>query len=157
LARFNVSNEHGEQHHFSFLGLPSPGAGGTVAAWVLMQQDMLHEWAERAAAKPPLPHLTLEILSQICTYALPLIVLATGLLMVSNIRYPHVVNQYLRGRRPLTRLVLVVVLLLALVVSHQYTLGIGMLVYAFYGFVSWAMRQVRKGHPPGLPSSPAST
>ena len=23
LARFNVSNEHGEQHHFSFLGLPS--------------------------------------------------------------------------------------------------------------------------------------
>ncbi len=28
LARFNVSNEHGEQHHFSFLGLPSPGAGG---------------------------------------------------------------------------------------------------------------------------------
>src|SRR5262249_4663351 len=26
LARFNVSNEHGEQHHFSFLGLPSPGA-----------------------------------------------------------------------------------------------------------------------------------
>ena len=22
LARFNVSNEHGEQHHFSFLGLP---------------------------------------------------------------------------------------------------------------------------------------
>src|SRR5688572_19570409 len=42
LARFNVSNEHGEQHHFSFLGLPSPGAGGAVAAWVLMQQDLRH-------------------------------------------------------------------------------------------------------------------
>ena len=41
LARFNVSNEHGEQHHFSFLGLPSPGAGGAVAALVLMQQDLL--------------------------------------------------------------------------------------------------------------------
>src|SRR5438477_3441682 len=40
LARFNVSNQHGEQHHFSFLGLPSPGAGGAVAAWVLMQQDL---------------------------------------------------------------------------------------------------------------------
>ena len=24
LARFNVSNEHGEQHHFSFLGFPAP-------------------------------------------------------------------------------------------------------------------------------------
>jgi CDP-diacylglycerol--serine O-phosphatidyltransferase len=32
LARFNVSNEHGEQHHFSFLGLPSPGAGAAVTA-----------------------------------------------------------------------------------------------------------------------------
>src|SRR5436190_9796572 len=40
LARFNVSNEHGEQHHFSFLGLPSPGAAGTVAAFVLMQQAL---------------------------------------------------------------------------------------------------------------------
>src|SRR5215211_4943780 len=40
LARFNVSNEHGEQHHFSFLGLPSPGAGGAVVAWILMQQDL---------------------------------------------------------------------------------------------------------------------
>src|SRR5947209_16773927 len=40
LARFNVSNEHGEQSHFSFLGLPSPGAGGAVAALILMQQDL---------------------------------------------------------------------------------------------------------------------
>src|SRR6185437_4897624 len=30
LARFNVSNAHGEQHHFSFLGLPSPGAAAVV-------------------------------------------------------------------------------------------------------------------------------
>ena len=40
LARFNVSNEHGEQHHFSVLGLPSPGAGGAVVAFILMQQDL---------------------------------------------------------------------------------------------------------------------
>ena len=40
LARFNVCNEHGEQHHFSFLGLPSPGAAGAVAAFILMQQDL---------------------------------------------------------------------------------------------------------------------
>src|SRR3954447_5614259 len=44
LARFNVSNEHGEQHHYSFLGLPSPGAAGAVVAFILMQQD-LRQWA----------------------------------------------------------------------------------------------------------------
>ena len=38
LARFNVSNQHGEQHHFSFLGMPSPGAAGVVAAMVLMDE-----------------------------------------------------------------------------------------------------------------------
>src|SRR4051794_24610885 len=43
LARFNVSNEHGEQHHFSFLGLPSPGAAGAVAAFILMQQDLAND------------------------------------------------------------------------------------------------------------------
>src|SRR5437868_9226659 len=93
LARFNVSNEHGEQHHFSFLGLPSPGAGGTVAAWILMQEDLRGEDLFRLAA--------------VCTYVIPLLVLATGLLMVSNIRYPHIVNRYLRGKRSLGRLLFV--------------------------------------------------
>jgi len=146
LARFNVSNEHGEQHHFSFLGLPSPGAGGAVAAWILMQQDLIQEDALRAAQN--LPHVTIGLLATICTYALPMIVLSTGLLMVSDIRYPHVVNRYLRGKRAVGQLVVVVVLLLLLVVWHQYTLGIGMLSYAFYGFVHWAMGRLRKGHPP---------
>src|SRR5687767_7912634 len=64
LARFNVSNEHGEQHHFSFLGLPSPGAGGAVVAFILMQQDMLREGFNG--------------LSRFCVWLLPLVVGATG-------------------------------------------------------------------------------
>ena len=151
LARFNVSNEHGEQHHFSFLGLPSPGAGGAVAAWVLMQQDLLNETVDRAAKH--LPHTFLSILTNICTYALPLIVVATGLLMVSEIRYPHVVNRYLRGKRSFAHLLAVVALLLLLVVWHQYTLGIGMVGYAFWGFGSYLHSRIRKAH---LPSPPAS-
>lgn len=129
LARFNVSNEHGEQHHFSFLGLPSPGAGGAVAAFVLMQQDLMHNGLDR--------------LSNTCVWLLPALVLATGLLMVSNIRYPHLVNRYLRGRRSIGRLVGVLVLALALVVWHQYTLGIGMLAYAAWGPALWAYARMR--------------
>ncbi len=139
LARFNVSNEHGEQHHFSFLGLPSPGAGGAVAAFILMQQDLLREHHEQ--------------LSAFCVWILPLIVLSTGLLMVADIRYPHVVNRYLRGRRTIGRLLAVVALLLLLVVWHQYTLGIGMLAYAFYGvglFIHSRIR-ARQHAQPALP------
>jgi CDP-diacylglycerol--serine O-phosphatidyltransferase len=153
LARFNVSNEHGEQHHFSFLGLPSPGAGGAVAAFILMQQDLIQEAIERAAAN--LPHRTVDVLATSCTYFLPIVVLGTGLLMVSEIRYPHLVNRYLRGKRSFARLILVVGLLLLLVVKHQYTLGIGMLVYAFQGFFSWLYHRARRRtYPPQQPALP---
>jgi CDP-diacylglycerol--serine O-phosphatidyltransferase len=133
LARFNVSNEHGEQHHFSFLGLPSPGAAGAVAAWILMQQDLLQS--------------NLPTLARLALFAMPVIVLATGLLMVSDIRYPHVVNRYLRGKRSFGRLLAVLALLLLLLVWHEYTLAIGTVVYAFYGFAQWIMSRIRKAHP----------
>lgn len=129
LARFNVSNEHGEQHHFSFLGLPSPGAGGTVAAFILMQQDLQHEG--------------FAALSAVCVWLLPLVVLGTGLLMISAIRYPHLVNRYLRGRRSMGRLLLVLVITLLLVVAHQYTLGIGTVAYALWGVVQWIYSRSR--------------
>src|SRR5438034_7706625 len=119
LARFNVSNKHGEQHHFSFLGLPSPGPGGAVASWILMQRDLYHsDFFE---------------LAKFCSWMIPFLVLSTGLLMVSHFRYPHVVNRWLRGKRAVGRLILVVVLALLLVVWHQYTLAIGTFLYAFYG------------------------
>ncbi len=128
LARFNVSNQHGEQHHFSFLGLPSPAAAGAVAAFVLMQQDL-------AEHNPSL--------ASFCAWMLPLIVLGTGLLMVSAIRYPHLVNRYLRGRRSMGRIVAALIALLALVVVHRYALAIGTFGYALWGFTSWVYTRVR--------------
>ncbi len=138
LARFNVSNEHGEQHHFSFLGLPSPGAAGAVAALILMQQDL--------ADNPWHGHLTgvARTLSTILIYVLPVIVVATGLLMVSNIRYPHLINRYMKGRKSLARVVTVVILLLLIVVAHRYILGIGCLLYALWGPFAWAWTRARR-------------
>jgi CDP-diacylglycerol---serine O-phosphatidyltransferase len=141
LARFNVSNEHGEQHHFSFLGLPSPGAAGAVAGTVLMYHELNAQAAELSG------HWTGTILAGLadtCVALLPILVLCTGLLMVSRIRYPHLVNRYLRGRRPIGRLLMVFMLILLLVVNHQYTIGIGAVAYAFWGAVSHAYFRLRK-------------
>jgi CDP-diacylglycerol--serine O-phosphatidyltransferase len=129
LARFNVSNEHGEQHHFSFLGLPSPGAAGAVAAFILMQQDLV-DWAPSLAAA--------------CVYVLPALVLFTGLLLVANVRYTHVVNRYLRGRRSIARLVAGVTAILLLVIAHRYVLGIGCLVYALHAPIWYAYLHLRR-------------
>jgi CDP-diacylglycerol--serine O-phosphatidyltransferase len=138
LARFNVSNEHGEQHHFSFLGLPSPGAAGAVAALILMQQDLATDpWHGH------LPNLA-TTLSSILIYVLPVVVLATGLLMVSNIRYPHIINRYLKGKKSMARLIYVVVLVLLIVVAHRYILGIGCLIYALWGPISYGYLRTRR-------------
>jgi CDP-diacylglycerol--serine O-phosphatidyltransferase len=149
LARFNVSNEHGEQHHFSFLGLPSPGAAGTVAGLVLMQQELaLHEHFE-----------IMEKLSLACIWLLPAIVLITGLLMVSAIRYPHLVNKYLRGKRSMARLLITLSFLLLVVVAHRYVLAIGTLAYALSGPLTiaylkwWPWRNSLVPPPPGLPEA----
>ena len=136
LARFNVSNETGEQHHFSFLGLPSPGAGGAVVSFVLMQQD-LQQYANES------PGGMFSILAGTLAILLPLLVLATGLLMVSNVRYPHVVNRYLRGRRSIGRLIFVLSLSLLLIVAHRYAIGIGTLTYVIWGAANNAMLRYR--------------
>ncbi len=142
LARFNVANEHGEQHHFSFLGLPSPGAGAVVAAFVLMQQDLKYEELKHGQA-------FWGVLSDLCLYLLPLVLLTAGLLMVSGIRYPHLVNRYLRGQHSLGRLMIALAVVLALVVAHQYVLGIGTVMYMLFGLVSywWVKLRARPATP----------
>lgn len=140
LARFNVSNKHGEQHHFSFLGLPSPGAAGVVVGLILMQQDLKQiEW---------------HGLASFCVILLPIVVLITGLLMVSQFRYQHVVNQHLRGRRSIARLLMGLGLILLTIVAHRYVIGIGTLAYALWGPANWAILHLRpKPEPPALPQS----
>ena len=152
LARFNVSNEHGEQHHFSFLGLPSPGAAAVVAGWVLMQQDLL-EPADRTTF---IPHGALYQVSKVFVALLPLITLAAGMLMVSTIRYPHLVNRYLRGRRSIPSLLTALIILLLLVIVHRYTIGFCTLFYMLWGPFGWATARLRRksaGERPPLAAS----
>ncbi|MDW8263239.1 MAG: CDP-diacylglycerol--serine O-phosphatidyltransferase [Phycisphaerales bacterium] len=134
LARFNVSNEHGEQAHMSFLGLPSPGAAGAVVGVILMQQDLkllaeTHGWWLAWAG------------ACFGVALIPVVLVATGLLMVANIRYPHVINRYLRGRKPIARLIGLLAVLLIMVAdlhhAHRYVFGIGALSFALGGAISW--------------------
>lgn len=109
LARFNVETDE-EDTHESFTGLPSPAAAGTIAAFVIAQPS-LRRFAVSGSAR------WIRSLAEWATGATVLLVPALTLLlawlMVSRIRYPHLVNKLLRGRRPYQH---VVQLLLAIVV-----------------------------------------
>ncbi len=146
LARFNVSNQHGEQHHFSFLGLPSPGAAGTVAAVVLMAMQVGTQWEKRLEmGELDWATTTLKYVYLTSLCLLPLITLAVGLLMVSTLRYPHIVNRYMRGKKSVGRLVAAVVLVGVVIAFHEYAVAVAMLVYSAWGVVGYLMSRYRKG------------
>ena len=149
LARFNVSNEHGEQAHMSFLGLPSPGAAGAVVGMVMIQQE-LRRLAQAADSN------VLWAIAYIGVALLPVIVLGTGLLMVSAIRYPHVVNKYLRGKKSIARLMGMLAVLLLLVIYPHYTLGVAMIAFALASPAWYLVLRLRQSHArdgSGLPAA----
>ncbi len=127
LARFNVENEEEESAHMSFIGLPTPAAAGVIVSLVILHQETL-------------PNLNLII------YVLPFAALGTAALMVSRIRYPHILNQYLRGKKPFAYLIRGL-LLLVLVIYIQVSLAPVFCGFAAGSFIKWFYYKViRKKH-----------
>ena len=117
LARFNVENEEDESAHMSFMGLPTPAAAGVIVSLVIFHQE------------------TLPTFAIICI--LPFLALGISILMIGRIRYPHILNQYLRGKKPFTYLIRVLLLLLALVFFIQTALVVIFCGFAANSFVKW--------------------
>jgi CDP-diacylglycerol--serine O-phosphatidyltransferase len=92
LARFNVENEENEAAHMSFIGLPSPAAAGVVVSLVIFHQSQAPNF-------------------DTLLYLLPFVTLGAAILMVSRLRYPHVLNLYLQGKKPFGYLIRVLFLL----------------------------------------------
>jgi CDP-diacylglycerol---serine O-phosphatidyltransferase len=112
LARFNVENEENEAHHMSFVGLPSPAAAGAVVSLIIFQQEEM------------------PLLEQYVIYALPFLTALVAVLMVSQVRYPHVVNVYLRGKKPFSTLIQVL-FYLGLVWLWGWQVALVLLFWAF--------------------------
>jgi len=151
LARFNVENEPDEASHLAFEGLPTPAAAGIIAALVLLHSDLGVE-LQRGMA----PNLA-KTGSLIILYMLPLATIAGSLLMVSRIRYVHLVNYYIRGRRPFGHIVLLVGILLLLIWQLQLTLAAVGLAYGASGLSLGLWRKYfrKTKAPPEISSDPA--
>jgi CDP-diacylglycerol--serine O-phosphatidyltransferase len=132
LARFNVENVHEEEAHMSFKGLPSPAAAGAVVSLIIVLANFWPEAAPGCAAS-------------IILWSLPVATVVFGLLMVSNVRYSHMLNQFVRGRRPVSHLVFVVLCLALAFVLREIMLPVGFGGYALSGPVLAAYRRIRGG------------
>ena len=97
LARFNVENAKEGSSHTTFTGLPSPAAAGVIISLVIFHQQRLMKFFNEGSRG-------FVISENILIYSLPIIALLTAALMVSRVKYPHLVNLYLKGKKPIGHL-----------------------------------------------------
>jgi len=152
LARFNVENEPDESAHLSFRGLPSPGAAAVVIALVLLFDHVRHINDGGWLFGPWLLSMNDTLALWLCaaiSIVLPIVTLACGLLMVSRLRYAHLVNQYIRGKRPLSYLFRLVVIALVAVIFEPYlAAAVGALAYMLAAPTSAAWLRLRRASSP---------
>lgn len=133
LARFNAEVRSAkEEDHLYFKGLPSPGAGGTVASLIVLHQHLLHETPgiEEGLA-----------FARAAALGIPFVTVLVAIAMISNIRYQHFSNRVLRARRgfhSLLRIVLPVIIVLWWPVQ---ALAAGFVIYALSGPVMSIFRR----------------
>jgi phosphatidylserine synthase len=120
-----VENEEDESAHMSFVGLPTPAAAGVIVSLVILHQETLPAF-------------------NIIIYALPFLAVGVAILMVSRVRYPHVVNQYLRGKKPFGHLIRVLLLALFAWWNIQAALVLIFCGFAAGSFLKWLYFRIIK-------------
>ncbi len=138
LARFNVENEEDESAHMSFIGLPTPAAAGVIVSLVIFHQEVLLELSAKS------PQVS-SILGTAILCVLPVLLLCMGILMVSRIRYPHVVNQYIKGKKPFTHLIKLLFAIGLIIWSWQTASVLIFCSFAASGFVKWSYYRIIHG------------
>jgi CDP-diacylglycerol---serine O-phosphatidyltransferase len=139
LARFNVEADD-EDEHLRFNGLPSPAAAGAIASFAIMFYRL------RTGTTPASLSDTIKFIDAALQTTLPFYAILLGLLMVSRIPYPHIVNQVFRGQRSFGHVVAVIFAIVAVMVIRYYSIPIILSVFVFYGPIRmiWERRTRRQ-------------
>jgi len=121
LARFNVENHPDEKYHTSFVGLPSPGAGGLISAIVIYGTT-------KTSLVPFLPFITFIL----------------AFLMVSRINYIHFLNKILGGKKTFTAFIEITAIIFMLALLHEMAILIAFGIYVVSGPALYIGTQFKK-------------
>lgn len=133
LARFNVEiDEPGESDHLSFKGLPSPGAAGTMVSLILLHQHFFH--------KLDAHHFYVRATA----LSMVVIMLLVAFAMIGNLRYPHFVNRYFRGRARFGKFTMMLMLVMLLTVAPQQSIAGAFVVYALFTPSVWLLGKLTR-------------
>lgn len=137
LARFNVENDD-DSDHMVFSGLPSPAAAASLAGFAIFFYTL------RKDLNAPAYGETIDYLLQM---SLPFYAAALGLLMVSRVPYPHVVNQIFSGERSLGHIVSVLFALVAVMAVRGYAVPILCFLWVVGGPLKYVWQEVIQRRP----------
>lgn len=132
LARFNVETSE-DDDHLHFTGLPSPAAAASIAGFAIMFHTLHTKGAHLAYANQ---------IDNVLQMILPFYAVLVGLMMVSRIPYPHVVNQVLHGQRSFGHVVAVVFSLVAVMVIRGYSVPIICCAFVLSGPVRYYWEKI---------------
>jgi phosphatidylserine synthase len=77
-------------------------------------------------------------------YVMPMLAILIALLMVSRIRYPHMINQYFRRKKPVEHLLWVAAVFgLIWLCGLQSAMALVFVGFAFSGLVRWLMTRTK--------------
>ena len=138
LARFNVETRPEEDAHRFFSGLPSPGAAAFVATMTIMVHEL------RGGTEPEFTEVARHLAPVMdgLLYAMPFVAVLLGLLMISRIKYVHVVTTLLRGQEPLDYLVKVILIAILAILTRPFSLPLLVGIYIMWGLIAWMKEQV---------------
>jgi len=124
-----------EDDHLSFAGLPTPPAAGTIVSLVIFRQDLLPKITKW-------PEEFINASEFAAVWALPVITLMAGILMVTRIPYPHIINRVLRGKKQFSTFLLIVFTVLLIIWNIQLAMALGFCVFVVYGLVNWLITRL---------------
>jgi CDP-diacylglycerol--serine O-phosphatidyltransferase len=127
LARFNNETDESDSHG-DFKGLPSPAAAGVIAAFPIGLQGLKYFTGDGSLSGTQ--QVSTSFLSHL-TLLLPVIAICVALLMVSRIRYPHLINQLLRGSGSRKKVLKILFTLLVVFLLPEIALPIFFCYFAF--------------------------
>lgn len=119
LARFNVETDETDDHGM-FTGLPSPAAASVIASFAMLSYSLRSE----------VNFETYKQFDEWLQLLLPPFTAVVALLMVSRIRYPHLVTQLLRGKKSFAHIVTIVFVIMVLMSVRWYAIPILCGLYA---------------------------
>ncbi|KPJ57507.1 MAG: hypothetical protein AMS16_01370 [Planctomycetes bacterium DG_58] len=124
LARFNVTTQPEEEYHRSFVGLPSPPAAGMIASFVILHVNL---------SQPPYDF------PWVGPVVLPLLLLGVGLLMVSKVRYVHLIHTLTWGERSFPFLLGLVFMIFLVAILREFIIPVIFTAYLLSGLIGLAI------------------